>query len=141
MKDNSYKTRESHVLFYYITTNAIQNQQQITKKIGRTSLACTIPNQFALPLTTTTKNQNIPEKKSNQNTVVYHIDSIWINFTYLNTIVVKLYHHLNIILITQYMHVVVILFKYELHVPYDLQFKYLCPFYVEFKSQYIACSS
>ena len=28
-------------------------------------------------------------------------------------------------------------FKYELHVPYDLEFKYVYPFYVEFKSQYM----
>ena len=55
-------------------------------------------------------------------------------FSYLNTIAVKLYNHLNIILITKNMHIAVIIFHYELHVPYDLQFKYLYPFYVEFKS-------
>ena len=50
-------------------------------------------------------------------------------------IVVKLYNHLNIILIKN-MHITVIIFHYELHVPYGLQFKYLYPFYVEFKSEY-----
>ena len=34
------------------------------------------------------------------------------------------------------MDIAVIIFHYELHVPYALQFKYLYPFYVEFKSQY-----
>ena len=52
-------------------------------------------------------------------------------------IVVKLYNHLNIILITKNMHIAVIIFHYKLHVTYDLQFKYLYPFYVEFKSEYI----
>ena len=66
--------------------------------------------------------------------VVYHMDKIWINFPYLNTIVVKLYNNLNIILITKNIHIAVIIFHYELHVPYALQFKYLYPFYVEFKS-------
>ena len=56
-------------------------------------------------------------------------------------IVVKLYNHLNIILITKNMHIAVIIFHYELHVPYDLQFKYLYRFYVEFKSQYIDLGS
>ena len=41
---------------------------------------------------------------------------------------------LYIILITENMHIEVIIFHYELHVPYALQFKYLYPFYVEFKS-------
>ena len=66
--------------------------------------------------------------------VVYHMDYISINFHYLNTIVVKLYNNLNIILITKNIHIAVIIFHYELHVPYALQFKYLYPFYVEFKS-------
>ena len=35
------------------------------------------------------------------------------------------------------MHIAVIIFHYELHVPYALQFKYLYPFYVEFKPEYI----
>ena len=48
--------------------------------------------------------------------------------------VVRSYHHLNVILITENMHIAVIIFHYELHVPYDLQFKYVYPFYVEFKS-------
>ena len=52
----------------------------------------------------------------------------------MNTIVVKLYNNLNIILITKNIHIAVIIFHYELHVPYALQFKYLYPFYVEFKS-------
>ena len=52
-------------------------------------------------------------------------------------IVVKLYNNLNIILITKNMHIGVIIYHYGLHVPYDLQFKYLYPFYVEFKSEYI----
>ena len=39
------------------------------------------------------------------------------------------------------MHIVLIIFKYELHVPYDLQFKYLYPFYDEFKSQYTSLGS
>ena len=39
------------------------------------------------------------------------------------------------------MHIAVIIFHYELHVPYALQFKYLYPFYVEFKSQYIGLGS
>ena len=52
-------------------------------------------------------------------------------------IVVKLYNNLNIILITKNIHIAVIIFHYELLVPYALQFKYLYPFYVKFKSQYI----
>ena len=56
-------------------------------------------------------------------------------------IIVKLYHHLNIMLITENMHIEVIIFHYELHVPYDLQFKYLYLFYVEFKSEYIGLGS
>ena len=35
------------------------------------------------------------------------------------------------------MHIVVIIFHYELYVTSDHQFKYLYPFYVEFKSEYI----
>ena len=39
------------------------------------------------------------------------------------------------------MHIAVIIFHYELHVSYDLKFKYLYPFYAEFKSQYIGLGS
>ena len=39
------------------------------------------------------------------------------------------------------MHIAVIIFHYELHVPYDLQFKYVYQFYVDFKSEYIGLGS
>ena len=52
-------TRESCPLLLYCYKCHWKNYKKNVKKIGRTRLPCTVPNQFALP-STTTKNKSIP---------------------------------------------------------------------------------